>query len=1616
MASSLGTIAATVTLNVDPFTRNSNILKNTIKTTSTALKAQEAAFKTYGSSLTSLKTNYSTMQQQMKQYQDYLKEETKALEKNKAAQDQDASVQAKHINNINRTKASMAQLDSEMMKVNKTIALQSSAWTKVSKVTATFGAAASSAGQKMSSLGSTMTTRVTAPIVAGFGYAAKSAVDFNSQIANIGPLLKANGESASQVKNEMTQMADASKKWSTQYGISTDKINNAMEELVKRGYSANQTMGAMPSILNAAKASGDDFTDVMKVSTSTLEQFGLKSNTTAGMLKNTQRVTDSLTYTANATAAGFQDMGDAMTYVGPTAHAAGLSLEETASAIGLMSNQGIEGSVAGTALRSALTRLMKPSKQNAEGFKELGINVADFKNHSLTLPEILTKIKTNTAGWTKEQRAAAIATAFGTEAQAGMNALVSEGGGALTELTNKTEKATGSTKKIAETMNNTSAAQVARFKESLHVLAITVGEKLTPTLMPLVKNLTNVVKKFSEMDSSTQQSIIKWAALAAAAGPVLSIFGKLTSTVGATSTAISVVTGGFGRLSAASSLGFTGFQKLTSMFSKNAFEATKVKAGIDVATEATEGVGNAAVKGATKTGLLSKVFGSAGLAATGMSSAIVPAGLAIAGTAAVVAGGIWAWNSWGKQALESAKETSKWGTTVGKKADTALTHFRDFNTQSSDALKQFDSNSSQSASSISKSFKGMSDQISDTAKDANKKLKDGLKDLPDDVADIVDKAADKQKNSNNKIKNNAKQTSDNVNDIVKNAAKKHRGLTDDENQYILNSKKKMNDDEIELLGISGKKKSQIEKALNADVSKMNKFQINQNLKTISQGMSKEQDAYKKQASTIKSLYKKGLISKKEYSKAMNILDSDQTKSMDKQGKKYIELAKAAGYSTGDIKSYLKDLGVSYDDAAKYSEKSSKKVETANSRIADTSKKMGKVAKAASDEWNDMVLDPKTGRIKTDAQKTINDTAKTEEGWSQLKFELKHANIGTNAKSMIGVAAIQAGRWNDLSWEEKDAMLRVQGKPELEDIVSRIKDWDKMTPKQQEAIVRAKGKADLAAAMISANEWNQMKMKDKKALVKSEGSRDLVDLLTSSGQWNNLSLKAQKAVVSGKGNGELMDTLLNMGKWNDLTPEEKDMVIHDKATQGIVSAMVATGQWNSLTVDQKTAVMNDHATATTVSALYVVGEWDKLTPQEKDAVVNDKATGKMINAIAQMGLWDGLDPQAKDAIVNDKASAPIVAALVQNGKWNNLPAAEKDAIINTGKSAVDLANLVSSYGGFGDLPDAQKNIIVNSDEAMQRLYDAGYTLTRYDMKKPELKKLYAENKDVLDKTKKGEKAVVTYNGKKMVVKKMKGDNVQFVGEINDSNKKTEDYNKKKPNKKKFTGDASGAKKAAKEAGDATEKANRKKPTKKNFKATDNVSKSAGAAVGAIANFMRLPNTTTKIMRNITENIVRQIFQHKSGTRDSGDEIAMVNDETGSTFRELIKFPNGQTMIPSGRNVLVKLPRHSQVVPAHETNRMLGGIPQFATGTPGYSKVVNEFTNMNPGMTHNSTNTTNTSTKTNNSSVNNQFHVEVTVNSNATNGADLGQQTADIIEAKLRDIFNNQSTAFGGGSIA
>lgn len=1251
---------------------------------------------------------------------------------------------------------------------------------------------------------------------------------------------------------------------------------------------------------------------------------------------------------------------------------------------------------------------MKPSKQNAAGFKELGINVADFKKGTLTLPEILNKIKTNTAGWTKEQRAAAIATAFGTEAQAGMNALVSEGGDALTELTEKTEKATGSTKKIADTMNSTKAAQLAQFKESLHVLAITIGDQLIPTLMPLVKDATQVVKAFGNLNKSTQQTIVKTAAFAAAIGPLLSILGGASKGLGVLSRAFVGPLFGMTRMVGASKQGATGLGILKAGFSKTAYAsgdfATKTGAAATSVVSTGEKVAGSA-NTFTTFGAKARTAGSAVL--TFASANPIATGAIVLTTAALVAGGVW-WETYGKKAYESSQRVAKWGSDVGASADRSLTKIQGFNRQASQALGEFGNNAQANGKTAAKAFENIGKEIENTGKKANQNLTKGLKDLPDTVRSTVEKSVNEQKSGNNKIVSQSRQLSSNVAGILRSHNGNVKKLTDEQRTYIQNSQEKLSSNEIKLLGITGKKKVAVMKALNGSVKGLTEQQAQQTIDALEKTSLKEQQAYQKQAKSLKSYRDKGLLSEKAYNKAMSQLRDGHKNSLTKnlQAIDKLENNYSARHSTS-LEDLMNKEKITWNDIDKTLDNTAKNHKAKLSAIAQEYGKIGTVAKKAGSDWNSLVLDPKTGKIKTNAQETINDTAKTDQGWARLKFDLKNAKINSNAKSMIGEAAIQSGRWDSLPWKEKKAMLRVQGNKELTGIVKKVKDWDKLTPEQKTAIVRAKGQKELALAMIDAGEWNNLPMKDKEALVKTSGEKDMIDLLTKAGDWDKLSIGAKQAVIEGKGNAELVDELNNLGEWNNLTPEQKSLVINNKATAPIVDAMIKSGAWNTLTLKQQDAIIHDKATAKLVLAMQQSGIWNQLTLREQNAVVNDKATGNMINALASTGKWQGLDIGAKNAIVNDNASAPIIAALVQSGQWNGLPLNEKTAIINTGNSAMDLANLVISYGNFDALSDSQKNLIIHDQSAMTALREAGYGLQSYNLKPAQLKQLKAENKDVISKTKVGKTAVVSFNGQSVLVKKLKGNNIDVLGKIKAGKTSIDSINNKSVKTKNFKGDNTSVLQKSKTGQASIIQFNGITPHQKNLKALDNASGPAHRAKGSVDSFP----TGTKVM-NLVTNFISKHFKKEKGDTDFTEGTAMVNDQRGPVFREMIKLPNGDTFVPQGRNVIMALPRHTQIIPARQTNKLLGGIPQYANGTPGYSSVVKDFTELSPSLTNQTTQYFNSSNPVNNSPVNN--HNEYTINIQAAVSSDTDiRKLADKVMREIKRKDDRNILAQGGG---
>lgn len=325
----------------------------------------------------------------------------------------------------------------------------------------------------------------TAAALGGVAAAAiKVGSDFESQMSRVKAISGATGEEFEQLKEQAMQLgADTS--------FSASQAAEGMENLAAAGFTTSEIMSAMPGLLNLAAASGEDLASSSDIAASTLRGFGLAASDAA-------HVADVLAANANRTNSSVADTGEAMKYIAPLARAAGLSLEETAAAIGIMANAGVNGSQAGTSLRGALSRLSKPTKDMSEAMDELGISFYDSNGKMKSLTEQVGMLRQATEGMTDEQKNNYLVTLYGQEALSGMLALINEGEGSLGELTNAYKNCDGAAKEAAETMQDNLSGALEQLSGSAETLGLAFYNSVADNLKNAAKTATESINNITD--------------------------------------------------------------------------------------------------------------------------------------------------------------------------------------------------------------------------------------------------------------------------------------------------------------------------------------------------------------------------------------------------------------------------------------------------------------------------------------------------------------------------------------------------------------------------------------------------------------------------------------------------------------------------------------------------------------------------------------------------------------------------------------------------------------------------------------------------------------------------------------------------------------------------------------------------------------------------------------------------------------------------------------------------------------------------------------------------------------------------------------------------------------
>lgn len=400
-----------------------------------------------------------------------------------------------------------------------------------------FGDKSATAGQKfkgfssvLNTVGSGLAKGVTLPLL-GVGTAAvKVASSFDSAMSEVKAISGATGTQFTQLRDKAIEMGAKTK-------FSATESAEAFKYMAMAGWDTKDMLNSISGVMNLAAASGEDLGTVSDIVTDAMTAFGLAADGTTKVLKNGYNVevsnaehfSDVLAEASSRSNTNVSLMGATFKYVAPIAGAMGYSIEDTAVAIGLMANAGIKGEQAGTALRSTITRLVKPTKESGTAMDALGISVTNSDGSMKSLDSILKQLRSSMSGLTEDQKASYAAMLAGQEGMSGLLAIVNASDEDYQKLSESIQNCTGASQEMADTMQDNLGGAVTLLKSALESAGITIGERLTPYIRELAEWITGLVEKFNSLSDSQQDLVVKIGLILTAIAPVMLIGSKVFS-------------------------------------------------------------------------------------------------------------------------------------------------------------------------------------------------------------------------------------------------------------------------------------------------------------------------------------------------------------------------------------------------------------------------------------------------------------------------------------------------------------------------------------------------------------------------------------------------------------------------------------------------------------------------------------------------------------------------------------------------------------------------------------------------------------------------------------------------------------------------------------------------------------------------------------------------------------------------------------------------------------------------------------------------------------------------------------------------------------------------------
>lgn len=1089
----IGNLVATATLDIAPFQTNTRQLKTYLRGVDSSLKAVEKSVSSQGNKINGLRAVYNDTGQSLKGYQALLVKQTEKYNDLKSKIGDAANATEKQKNELLGARSAMldtAAKVSELQGRLQSLATEINVFSRMGSAMTNFGNSLQNIGGKMTGLGNTMTAAVTAPIVAGVGAVVKSAMSWESAFAGV---KKTNDEVVDSNGNVVYSYADLESglrgltaqlpasheeiagvaEAAGQLGIKTQDVVSFTKTMIDMGESTNLSAeDAATAIAKIANITGLTSDEYQRFGSSVVALGNNFATTESDIVSMANRLAASGTL-AGLTNQEILGLATAMSSVGIEAEAGGTAMTQTLSAIESAVAAGGEdlqkfAIVAGESSEEFASKWKNKPIEAIQDFIR-GLGQLDEKGSSATL--VLDDMGLSGVRQSNMLKSLALAADTMTSAVDMSNQAWDEN----TALTNEANK-----------RYETTESKLKMLRNEVKDVAIDFGGPFVDALRngleagkPLLENLKEMAQRFNELSPEQQQNIIKWIGIAAAAGPALSLFGKITSGLGGMFKAFGAVNSGIGKL-----------------------------AGKLIST--TSGLGGVEASAAGATGAASNFGGAVGLLAN-------PLGLVVGG-AAVLAGGLVVLADAKERARESAE---KYGTTLSNDTKGKLDEFSSAVTTAQTAMTNFETGATTSADNVKNAVADMMSAITQGAEDSKTRI--------DELAQkygFTDEQVAAAKAKQDLIVSNSQAMTDQITAIYE----KHNGdvskLTTTEKTIVENNMKELCKARVQELDLGKDKEKAILEVFNGDVKNMTMAQLKDQSSALQEAMKEEQKSYKTQRNELKESLDLGLIDQKQYNSEMAALKTQHNATMTEFGQALIKVAQEQDAQSGQfgvyaekIRQVLEDYDMSFEDLSNQALESANKIGQNTAMIGTYTSDMSADAKSATDQWNALTLDPLTGELKTNATQEVVNALTAENGWNNMEFILKNANVNSNARVEVADALQKLGEWDNTTPEQKELLFQNdKGLLAIYESKEQLDIWNGMPANVKELLgENEKFTSSAKTAQEMLDKWNNA-TPDQKELIASnqtsEGVSAAIDMLLTVPDEKKTDVKAENNTAQG----------------------------------------------------------------------------------------------------------------------------------------------------------------------------------------------------------------------------------------------------------------------------------------------------------------------------------------------------------------------------------------------------------------------------------------------------------------------------------------------------------------------